>query len=90
VPKTRHEPVRTCVACRRPGAQQELARFHRDAGGLILPDAGGPPRGRGAYLHATGECAGQARRRRALERALRGELSDEASAWLRGQEEART
>ncbi|MGH7902584.1 MAG: YlxR family protein [Candidatus Dormibacteraceae bacterium] len=72
------EPVRTCAACRREGAKQELRRFVRD-GQEVVADPSGRAPGRGAYLHADPECARLARRRRVLERALGGSVG--ARAW---------
>lgn len=63
-------PARTCVACREEGGKRELIRFVRGPDGLIMLDRTGRASGRGAYLHASAECLGQARKRKALDRAL--------------------
>jgi uncharacterized protein len=64
-------PERTCVGCRQKGPQRELLRVVRAPSGEVTVDARGRSPGRGAYLHPDPECVHQARRRRALERALR-------------------
>lgn len=76
MPKRGHEPVRTCVGCREEGGKRALIRLVRGPDGVALPDPTGRATGRGAYLHADPACWQQARRRRALERALRAEVPD--------------
>jgi predicted RNA-binding protein YlxR (DUF448 family) len=72
VPKTRREPVRTCVACRQEAGKTGLVRFVRGSEGMIVEDASGRAPGRGAYLHDDPECRALALKRRSLERALKG------------------
>ena len=76
--RTSLEPVRTCVGCRRRAPAAELVRLARS------PDDGrlrvGPGPGRGAWLcgpPATTDCFDRARKRRALERALRSPLGND-------------
>jgi len=71
MPKTRREPVRTCVACRQEAGKTALSRFVRDAGGEIVEDPTGRAPGRGAYLHDDPACRELALKRRSLERALK-------------------
>jgi len=71
VPKTRREPVRTCVACRQEAGRTALVRFVRDGEGTIVEDPTGRAPGRGAYLHDDPACRELALKRRSLERALR-------------------
>jgi uncharacterized protein len=72
VPKTRREPVRTCVACRQEAGKTGLVRFVRGSEGMIVEDASGRAPGRGAYLHDDPACRALALKRRSLERALKG------------------
>ena len=51
-----HTPQRTCVACRKVKAKQELFRLVRVSDGSVEVDAGGKKAGRGAYLCQTQEC----------------------------------
>jgi uncharacterized protein len=66
----KHQPVRTCVACRQEAGKRELVRLVRRPDGLIELDRKGKSPGRGAYLHASDECVETARKRRLIERAL--------------------
>ena len=51
----------------------------RDSAGEVVRDPSGRAPGRGAYLHSDATCVDQAKRRRALERALKGPVS--ATLW---------
>ena len=70
MPKRRHQPVRTCVACRQEAGKGELIRLVRVANGSAALDPTGHLPGRGAYLHRNRECIETARKRRQLERSL--------------------
>ena len=72
MPKTAHEPARTCVACRQEAGKSALVRFTRNAEGVVVEDPTGRSPGRGAYLHDDPECRALALKKRSLERALRG------------------
>jgi predicted RNA-binding protein YlxR (DUF448 family) len=78
--KARHQPVRTCVACREEGGKRQLVRFVRGPDGLVAVDRTGRAPGRGAYLHASAECLEAARRRKALDRALGAPVP--AEVWV--------
>ncbi len=69
--RPRREPVRTCVGCRQEGGKRALVRVVRNASGEAVVDRTGRAPGRGAYIHPVPECIEQARRRRAVERALK-------------------
>jgi uncharacterized protein len=79
MPPRRHEPVRTCVGCREEAGKRGLIRLVRDPDGAVRRDATGRAPGRGAYLHPDPACFETARRRRALQRALKAEVPD--SLW---------
>lgn len=66
-----HEPVRTCVGCRKRRPQVELVRLYMDEHGQVLPGRSGP--GRGAWLCAdtTGVCLVLAADRKAFDRAFK-------------------
>jgi uncharacterized protein len=74
---TRREPTRTCVGCRGEAGKRVLIRLTRRAGGGVDVDSTGRAEGRGAYLHDDPACIENARRRRALERALRTTIQPE-------------
>jgi uncharacterized protein len=73
---TPRAPVRTCVGCREEGTKSSLVRLVRSADGDVQPDPAGRAPGRGAYLHPNEGCIERARRRKALERALKGRVPD--------------
>ena len=81
--KRGHEPVRTCVGCREEGGKRALTRLVRGPDGVVRADPAGRAPGRGAYLHADQACVDRARRRRALERALRAQVPDAVWEALR-------
>jgi predicted RNA-binding protein YlxR (DUF448 family) len=66
-------PERTCVGCRAVRPKRELLRIVLPAEGPVAVDPTGKRNGRGAYLcrDRGTTCLAQARRRRALVRALR-------------------
>jgi len=70
MPKRRHEPVRTCVACRQEAGKGALIRLVRRPDGSAAMDPTGHAAGRGAYLHRSQECIEIARKRRQVERSL--------------------
>ncbi len=71
-----HEPVRTCVGCRQEAGKLGLIRLVRGPDGTVGRDPTGRAQGRGAYLHPDPACFEVARRRRALQRALRADVPD--------------
>lgn len=73
---------RTCVACGRSSTKADLVRFVRTAENGVRCDATGRAPGRGAYLCPDRACFDAARKRRALDRALRVKIDDEAYARL--------
>lgn len=81
-PGGREIPERTCVGCRGKGPQRELVRVVRAPNGEVTVDVAGRSPGRGAYLHKDSGCVILARRRRALERALRCPVPDRLWAAL--------
>ena len=78
MPNPRHEPVRTCVACREEAGKRAMVRIVARPGGAEV-DLTGHAEGRGAYLHKAAECVEIARKRKALERSLKTVVS--AKLW---------
>ena len=72
-----HEPLRTCVGCRGEAGKAGLIRVVRRAEGGAAIDVSGSAAGRGAYVHADATCLQLARKRRALDRALRTTIQPE-------------
>ena len=65
------------MGCREEAGKGRLIRLVRRPEGGAGVDAGGKARGRGAYLHADPACIETARKRRALDRALRTQIQPE-------------
>lgn len=75
--RTRHQPIRTCVACRQTDEKRDLLRVVRLASGGVAYDPRGKMSGRGAYVCARVSCIALARRRKGLERSLKiGEIPE--------------
>ncbi|HXD80047.1 MAG TPA: YlxR family protein [Candidatus Acidoferrum sp.] len=75
--KPPHEPLRTCVGCRGEAGKAGLIRVVRRAEGGAAIDGSGSAAGRGAYVHADATCVQLARKKRALDRALRTTIQPE-------------
>jgi uncharacterized protein len=75
--KSRHEPVRTCVGCRGEAGKTALIRVVRRSEGGVAVDRTGHAEGRGAYVHNDPGCIDLARKRKSLERALKGSIQPE-------------
>jgi uncharacterized protein len=82
MPTLRREPVRTCVACRQGAGKGTLARLVRGADGAVAVDVTGRAHGRGAYLHRDPNCVEIARKKKALDRALKATVSAEVWAAI--------
>lgn len=68
----KHIPVRMCTACRTMHPQNELIRIVRDnSDGKIKIDKDKKLFGRGMYICKNSDCVKLARKKRAVERALK-------------------
>jgi hypothetical protein len=65
--------IRTCVGCGTRAVKSDLLRVVA-VGDEIVADPAAHKPGRGAYLHPSSECLERARRRRAIQRALRAKV----------------
>ncbi|MDO4988437.1 MAG: YlxR family protein [Synergistes sp.] len=74
-PQKKRRP-RTCVGCGAESAKRELMRIVRTPEGVVRFDATGKANGRGAYVCAAAECIAAAKKKKALERALKSEIPD--------------
>jgi uncharacterized protein len=77
LPRPRHVPQRTCVACRQGKAKRELVRVVRTTSGAVRVDPTGKQSGRGAYLCQSPDCWSSALHRGVLPRALKLETLPE-------------
>lgn len=73
----KHIPQRTCLACRKVRAKQELVRLVRVSDGSVVVDIGGKRTGRGAYLCPTPECWRVGLKGSRLEHTLRATLTQD-------------
>ncbi len=74
-PPIKHVPQRTCVACRKIKAKQELIRLARTSNESVEVDIAGKKAGRGAYLCPAQECWETAFKGGRLEHTLRVTLT---------------
>ncbi|MDQ4502717.1 YlxR family protein [Sinomonas sp. ASV322] len=72
--RSKAEPLRTCIGCRRTAPRTELLRLVRDPDDpqRVIVDPRRRLPGRGAWLHPDQVCLTQAVKRRAFQRAFRG------------------
>ncbi|HET7415765.1 MAG TPA: YlxR family protein [Arthrobacter sp.] len=71
---TAHQPVRTCIGCRRRAARNELLRvvaFDNDSPKTVIVDVRRRLAGRGAWLHPDRSCLAIAVKRKAFNRAFK-------------------
>jgi predicted RNA-binding protein YlxR (DUF448 family) len=71
LPRQRHVPQRTCVACRQGKAKRDLVRVVRTTSGGVRVDPTGKQSGRGAYLCSNPACWTSALNKGVLPRALK-------------------
>jgi len=78
-------PQRSCCACRGKFEKYTLTRVVRRSkseGGDIVLDLTGKMNGRGVYICSTANCLKLARKKRCLERGLRGQVPAEVYTAL--------
>lgn len=80
--RTKHIPLRTCVACRETKPKRELLRVVRTPDGRVVLDPIGKKSGRGAYLCARLSCWETAIKKKRLEQEFELALSEEDRAGL--------
>ena len=69
--------LRTCVVTKEQFPQKELLRVVKNKEGLVFVDENGKQNGRGAYIKKDLEVIEQARKTKALDRALQTEVPEE-------------
>lgn len=79
--RTKHTPIRTCIACRQTQGKRSLIRLVRTAEGVCV-DPTGKLAGRGAYVHNERACWEVAIKGGRLEQALRTRLGADMRAAL--------
>ncbi len=78
-------PMRTSIRCGTSNPKKELIRIVLTGEGEILVDKTGRANGRGAYLCDDPACLQKAIKRKALNRAFRTQVSEEAAQQLTAQ-----
>ncbi|WP_281887565.1 RNase P modulator RnpM [Paenibacillus sp. YYML68] len=73
--KPRKTPLRKCVACQQMMSKRELIRVVKTPNDELLIDLTGKKAGRGAYLCGKLSCFKLAKKSRALDRALKSQVS---------------
>ena len=77
MPKTRHIPERSCVACGKKMPKADLVRFVRTPHGAVSMDSTGKSPGRGAYFCSSPGCWNRGLAKGGLERSLGIEFTDQ-------------
>lgn len=80
---TSNAPVRTCVACGKAVAKQQLVRVVKSPDGDVRLDASGKAAGRGAYVCQEAACFEKASKKRVFDGKLRTRLSADQYDSLR-------
>ena len=70
-------PMRQCIACRQEKSKNELVRVIRTPEGRVCIDKTGKLNGRGAYICSSLDCYNKAVKSKAIERALKVNISEE-------------
>ncbi|HYA93571.1 MAG TPA: YlxR family protein [Thermodesulfobacteriota bacterium] len=58
-----HNPIRTCVGCRKKRRKEEMIWLAQAPDGMVVVDAKKPHRGRGLYLCPDYECMNMAKKK---------------------------
>ena len=75
--KVRKVPLRKCVGCGEQKPKKDLIRIVKNKDCELFVDFTGKANGRGAYICPDIKCLQTAQKRKALNRALETEISDE-------------
>lgn len=78
-------PLRQCLGCGEMKSKKEMLRIIRTAEGEVFLDTTGKKNGRGAYICRDAACFEKARKKKALERSLKIEISEEVYDTLKGE-----
>lgn len=83
--KPKKIPMRKCVGCNEQFEKKVLIRLVKNNEGEVSLDLTGKKNGRGAYLCRNKNCLELAFKKRAFERALETDLSEELKNTIRSQ-----
>jgi predicted RNA-binding protein YlxR (DUF448 family) len=76
-------PQRTCIGCGMKKDKKELVRIVRTPEGTLQLDPTGRMNGRGAYVCRDAACLDKALKRKALQRSLKEEISEDVILKLK-------
>jgi predicted RNA-binding protein YlxR (DUF448 family) len=76
-------PQRTCIGCGMKKDKKELVRIVRTPEGTLQLDLTGRMNGRGAYVCRDAACLDKALKRKALQRSLKEEISEDVILKLK-------
>ncbi|MGN8817634.1 RNase P modulator RnpM [Oribacterium sp. HCP28S3_H8] len=76
-------PQRTCIGCGMKKDKKELVRIVRTPEGTLQMDLTGRMNGRGAYVCRDTACLDKALKRKALQRSLKEEISEDVILKLK-------
>ncbi len=83
MPRQKHRPQRTCIACRKTNDKRQLIRVVRIPGKKVIIDPTGKANGRGAYLCQNIDCWDKGLQTGRIVQALKVTLSSEELTALR-------
>ncbi len=78
-------PLRKCLGCDEMKSKKEMLRVIRPVEGEVFLDITGKKNGRGAYICKDAACFEKARKKKALERSLKVEISEAVYDTLKGE-----
>jgi predicted RNA-binding protein YlxR (DUF448 family) len=85
MPRQKHKPQRSCIACRETKDKRQLIRVVRTPDGEVMIDPTGKAKGRGAYLCRNSTCWDKGLEHGRIARALKVNPSVEELAKLKFQ-----
>lgn len=80
----KHVPERMCVGCRESYPKPDMIRIVRSPEGAFDLDDTGKKQGRGAYICRKLSCLREAKKKRALDRSFKANVTDEIYDKLAG------
>ncbi len=83
MPRQKHRPQRTCIACRKTKDKRQLIRVVRTPEKKVIIDPTGKANGRGAYLCQNTDCWDKGLQTGRIVQALKVTLSSEELTALR-------
>ncbi len=83
--KTKHVPLRMCIACRQMRTKDALIKVVRDTGGKVMIDSSLKQPGRGAYICRDADCIGKTIKKHLLNKSFSAKIDNEVYIGLEQQ-----